>query len=185
MKLTANDALVTAITNLGENHGEEIVPATAIRLECQVPPRILDQFSRHLRPMLFKDDIPLVPEIGAIHWTAEYEKARFFIDAMEFNAADVKKISFSPRAGFLVDLALTVKVTADEKQRGKLTGLIKKEVKFVLEKMTQVRIEDAEEEDPEDEEAPAGKKKGKQQDLPEITPLLGADGKPNAGRTKH
>jgi hypothetical protein len=180
MKITATDALVTAVTTLGENHGEDVVVALAVRLECQVLPRMLHQFDRKLLPLLFTDDIPTVPGINVIKWKFEYEKAAAMIGGLQFAGADVKNIKISPRAGFLIDLGLTVKVYGDADMRGKLTGLIKKKVNLSLEKMTQKTIEEAvdeaEEQDPED---------SRQGSIPQITPLLDKNGKPNAARAKH
>lgn len=144
MKLSANDALVVAVTNLGENHGEEIVPATSIKLRFRMVPRLLNQFSRHLPTMIFDEQqVPRVPELGSLHWKPEYEKAAFSIAGQQFTKADVKKISFWATDGFMVEVELSVKVNADEDGRGVLTGLVKQEVIFALEKMTQKRIEDA------------------------------------------
>lgn len=183
MKISATEALVTAVTTLGENHGDEIVPAIAVRLEFTMPPRMLNAFSKALLPALFDDQqIPRIPEAGTIHLKVCYEKAHFFIDAQEFKGCDVKKIQVAAREGFLVDTGLTVKIPKPTAaQRGQLTGLIKKEVKIVLESM-QLRID----------ESPEAEDDAEKADPPQgalaITPLLDKDGKTaeeRAAATKH
>lgn len=194
MKISATEALVTAVTTLGENHGDEIVPAIAVRLEFTMPPRMLNAFSRALLPALFDEQqIPRIPEVGTIHLKVSYEKAHTFIDAQEFKGCNVKKIQVEAREGFLIDVGLTVKIPKPTAaQRGQLTGLIKKEVKIVLESM-QLRIDEG----PEDgDEAP--EKDARQPDLPgtegkgkdgqPITPLLddkGRTAEERAAATKH
>lgn len=151
MKISATEALVTAVTTLGENHGDEIVPAIAVRLEFTIPPRMLNAFSNAILPALFDDKIPRIPEVGAIHLKVGYEKAHVYIDAQEFKGCDVKKIQVEAREGFMVDVALTVKIPKPTAaQRGQLTGLIKKEVKVVLESM-QLRIDEPDHDDDGDE----------------------------------
>jgi len=161
MKIVISKALVAAVTNIAEIHGEVIVPANALKLEGAVPVDILDEFSTALKGMLFKDDIPRIPEIGMMQWHTEYENASMAIGGMKFNNVEVSKITFSPEPGFYVSLVLTVKVHADEERAGKLAALLKHTVKVTLEKMTQKAIQEVE--DPEAAQQPQ---------LPAITPLL-------------
>jgi hypothetical protein len=184
VKISVNDALVTATTPIAENHGqEEIVHGISMRFECQVPPRALQQLSRKLPKMFFaEDDIPTEPNLGEAKWRLEYENAHVFVNGQEFHGVDVKKITVEARAGFLVDLGFSLKIMCDDEARGKLTGLLKHEVKVVIEKATQKRIED-----PAEDGEDGTKGNGKQGALPEITPLLTKEKLDEAAakRTKH
>lgn len=168
MKLVIDEAYISYVGNLGEEHGEEVVSGTAIKFSCSVTPKQLDAFDPEIRKVLFKDDIPAIEHLGECKWRATYEKATVEIAGQRFTKADVKKIVFEPKAGFLFDLAGMVKVNANEAQRGVLTGLVKQTIQIVIEKMTQKRIDD-----PADagEEVGGEKKDEKQGDL-NITPLL-------------
>lgn len=148
MKLTLDEAYVSAVTNLMENHGEDLVPAKALKLTATASAFVMDQFSSALEGTLFAKDLPRIPEIGSVRLRAEYENAHFAINGLKFTRAEVSKIEFEPKAGSLVGLVLTVKVTPDEAQAGKLDALLKHTTKVVLEKMTQKPL--VEDEEPDD-----------------------------------
>lgn len=178
MKFDIKDAYVASITPIGEHHGEEVVLAKAVKIEATVTPRQMDAITPAIRKQLFADDIPSIPGIGTIHWKLEYEKARVTLvaavaegdeegDPLVFTKADIKKITFAPREGFIFDLGFLVKVTPDEAQAGALDFMLKRTVHLVIEKATQKTVEEAEEED---DEAPP--QSDAQPGLPHIQPLL-------------
>lgn len=179
MKLSANDALVAHVRTPGENQGENIVVFTVLKIQCDVHPRVLNQFTRKLLPLVFDKDVPTIPELGEMKWIPEYEGATFHLSSprmepLEFTDADVKRISFKPKAGFMVGLVLHVRVYADSEQRGVLTGLVKQKVTFALARMTQKVIEEGENENDDEDDQPP--KDDNQQDLPGTT--VTTDGKP-------
>lgn len=181
MKLTIPDAEVIAVTGHAEKNGEVRVPGgKSLTFEASVSPRVLREFDTKLPEMFYEDDIPRVDGLGSIEWVPEYEKAIFQIglasedrkNDLLFTSADVKKVSFVVRPGFLVDLKFTVKVNANKKQHGELDYMHGQKVSVSLKKATQRRIDEKEDDAGETDKAA---KAGKQGDLPEIQPLLSKD----------
>lgn len=163
MKLVIDEAYISYVGNLGEEHGEEVVSGTAIKFSCSVTPKQMDAFDSKIRQVLFADDIPAIEHLGECKWRLEYEKATVEVAGQRFTKADIKKVVFEPKAGFLFDLAGMIKVNANGEQRGVLTGLVKQTVQIVIEKMTQKRIDEPKED---------GEKKDDAQGDLNINPLL-------------
>lgn len=168
MKIVISKATVKAITLLTERHGEELVSAKSLTLKAQVPPEVLDEFNAKLRLALFADDIPAFPELGVVELKTEYEGADFTIHGIKCSGAELSKIAFAAMPGYFVDLALTVKVTDyDEEKGGKIDNLLRREVKVTIAKAVQKRIDEGDGGEERDDGQPT---------LPGVPPTT--DGKP-------
>lgn len=179
MKIVIPDAIVTAVTGHAEANGEEKIPGgKSLTLEASIHPKLLAELRENLPEVLYdEDEIPRVEGLGWLEWLPEYEKAVVQVglasaerkDDLTFTAADLKKIRFFARPGFLADIKFTVKVNANKAQHGELDYLLQQKVHIAIKKATQVRIEEKSE----------GKKDDKQPDLPGTAdPPPTTDGKP-------
>lgn len=151
MKLVFQEALITSVSNRGENHGDEVVPAHTIAFKAQCPLGILKEFKPGLRDMLFtaeKEPIPRIVEIGTLRWKPEYEGAGMDIAEREFFEVGLKKVTITPLASGVVEIAGNLNVACeDEETSGFLARLVNQTVKITLTKLTQKTIEEAEEEE--------------------------------------
>lgn len=163
MKIVITKATVSAVKPLMETIDGAQIPSTALVLKGQVPPDTLDEFAARLKPALFENDIPAIPQLGKIEWLPEYEHANFTIDGLKFTDAEMSEVVLTALPGYLVELKCKVTVTnPSEEMRGKLNGLLAHEVKVRLEKMTQ-KVLDADDDDEDKDDAQLS---------------LGTDGKP-------
>jgi hypothetical protein len=164
MKIVIPDAILTAVTSHAEKNGEERIPGgKSLTIEATVPPRMLNELQAGLIDVFYEDGIPRVEGLGWCEWLLEYEKAICQItpagedaedeeeeDAeagdpkknLTFTKADVKKLAFLVRPGFLVDLKFTVRINANKAQHGELDYLLQQKVRIAIKKATQVRIEE-------------------------------------------
>lgn len=158
MKLALPDAYVPAVTNLMLNEGDDLVPASCIKLEAELDPKALEELRPGLRDKFFeqgtKPAIPSIPELAALSWKTEYEKGDLVLDLSEtdgldfkdtelrYAGVDVKAIEFEPLATGLVAFKANAIIRTDEKGRGKLTALVKHNVKATFSKLTQKVIEE-------------------------------------------
>lgn len=152
MKFLIPDALVTAVTGHAEKNGEEAIHGgKSLTIEASVDPKVLKELDEQLPEMFYNEnDIPRVEGLGVVQWMKEYEKAVFQVGLaaaerdgdLTFTAADVKKISFFVKPGFLVNLKFTVKVNANKPQHGELDYLLQQKCHVTIKKAHQVRIPD-------------------------------------------
>lgn len=182
MKIVLAVAYVSAVTNLMLSHGEDLVPAIALKLQAEVDPALLEELRAGLTEKFFEPAVgdaprvPCIPELAALTWKTEYEKGAILLDLSEtdglafeedelkFTSVDTKAITFEPLAKGRLAFECNVIIRADEDGRGKLTALLKHNVKATITKLTQKPL--AEPKKPADDAA------SKQQVIPEIQPLI-------------
>lgn len=190
MKIVLAVAYVSAVTNLMLSHGEDLVPAIALKLQAEVEPKLLEELRAGLTEKFFEaavgdaPRVPCIPELAALTWKTEYEKGTLTLglteteglafkeEELRFTGVDTKAISFEPLATGRLAFECNAIIRADEDGRGKLTALLKHNVKATFSKLTQKPL--AEPKKPADDAAST------QQVLPEIHPLI-----PNAPETQH
>lgn len=155
MKLELPIAYVAAVTNLMLSEGDDLVPAQALKLEAEVEPALLEELREGLTARFFEQPgegaqaIPSVPELAALGWKTEYEKGTLTLDLSEteglafedeklkFTGVDVKAIEFEPLATGMLSFKANAIVRANEEARGKLTALLKHDVRATFTKLTQ------------------------------------------------
>lgn len=191
MKLVLPLAYIGAVTNLMLSHGTgedaTLVPATAVKLEADVDPKILDELREGLRNTFFDDNkpaVPKIPELEAMAWKTEYEGGTLSFDIsdtedLDFEAdddrlvylgVDVKAITFEPLATGLVAFKCNAIVRSDEAGRGRLAALLKHNVKATFSKLSQKPL--AEPKKPSDDAAPSPQQELVTADGKPITPLM-------------
>lgn len=138
MKLKLPNALVVAVTPIGENHGEEIVTAVSVRVETKVLPEMLDEIEAGLREKLCDGDKVRIPSIESYEVKYEFENAQLLFGDLMFKDGKVSKIKIAPTQGGVWDFAASFKVTPNDEESGHLVGLIKRRITVVAEKMTLV-----------------------------------------------
>lgn len=163
MKLNLPNAYIKAVTNLmlkmGTGDAATLVPATAISMEDEVAPGILEELREGLRGKFFdmeqRPPVPSIPELAALTWRTEYEGGVLVFDlegcedldfevkgdTLEMKGVDVKSITFEPTATGRVAWHCTAIVRSDQKERGYLTALVKHNVKATFTKLTQKPLE--------------------------------------------
>lgn len=155
MKLVLPVAYVAAVTNLMLNVGEDLVPATALKLEAEVDPRFLEELRIGLFGKFFDEPakeapaVPSIPELATLVWKTEYEKGTLTLflgdtqglafedPELRHPGVDVKAIEFEPLATGRLSFRATAIIRADEEGRGKLSALLKHEVRATFSKLTQ------------------------------------------------
>lgn len=173
MKLALPIAYIRAVTNLMLNEGEDQVPAIALSIESEVLPAILDELREGLFGKFFDvvsdkaPAVPSIPELSALSWKTEYERGTLKLDLeeteglafqdelLEHGGVDVKAITFEPLPTGMLQFKCTAIVRADEEGRGKLTALLKHNVKATFTKLTQKPL--AEPKRPKDDAAEDGR----------------------------
>ena len=142
-----------------ELHGEEREPAGDLKLEASLPNDVLVEFHPALRSLLYyyddqrgadladqakKDDPDYLPHLrmpslgGPLKWNEEMAGAEVVISIpgtkteIVLQDAKVNAFSLEPRDGGTVDISLRVQAHPDEKQCGKLCGLIQSEVEVSI-----------------------------------------------------
>lgn len=156
MKLTFQDskAIVAHVNARAEQHGEEQEPAADIKLILNLPSERMNDFHPELKGMLYFKDTAREGEDLAdkgtdaphfrfqklalpLKWTDEMVGATLKIhrSGKPLTLKDVKVNNFSikPMEGGTLELTLRVQAHPNEEQFGKLSTMIKNEVRISLE----------------------------------------------------
>lgn len=161
LELTNAKAKLNNFNPRAELNGEERRPAGDISLTVNCSADVLAHFAPTLKSFLFNESGPRdladgtpvrYPELPTLHWDSEMTGAKFLLHygvgkPIEFADAAVNKFVIEPIDGGSVRLSLRVQVHPDEKQAGKLAGLIQQDVEVSLEpaEMPELGSADAEE----------------------------------------
>lgn len=133
MKLDQVVARVIDVNPRKEHHGEQLVLAIDVKLEANCQRPILDQFDAGLDAFLFGEHGPRFPEIGAVSWNREYERATVKINKHTINDATIAKVALLPEVGDSVKVSFVATFYPATDMVGKLAELIKEDVSVTVE----------------------------------------------------
>jgi len=162
LELTEVNALLTSVNPRSEMHGEDKVPAGDLKLKVQLSNDCLAMFHPQLKSMLYHFDIKQAEdddlvekakeqengyaphlrfaEIPSISWKGEMVGAKVTIHSgiekksdIVLDPCNVNAVSLEPQNGGTVIVTFRVQTHPDEKQFGKLCGMIGTDIKVSVE----------------------------------------------------
>lgn len=158
LRFTLKDqkVLLVHLNTRAENHGEEVQSAADLKLRVDLTNDRLDDFDPNLKSFLYyfdkereadladqANDAPhiRVPSLGLpLKWTAEMTGAMLTVHhgiggRSDLVLKDTKVNAFQilPREGGTIEITLRVQCHPDEKQFGRLSQMLKKEVQVSIE----------------------------------------------------
>lgn len=139
MKLSKKVATLIDVNPRKEHHGEKLALALDVKLQVHCEAKELDQFDPALRGFLFGEHGPRFPELGAVNWGREYERAKVQIEDHKMKDVTIRKIEFLPEPGDSVQITFLATFYPEHELIGSLAELMKLEVRVSVEQ-TQLEI---------------------------------------------